>query len=241
MISPKTCFGMALLAAFVAVGCKSAPVVHLKDPGPAALPAGWETADSPQDGVSIGVPSGWRPGTGRAIMASDLMSSGVDSGAGSDPNAASDPNSGLGAMVNNMQEQSNLEEAKAMEELRKKGTIIHVIDSSRPIPGEERTRYYVKKFTHDSDYPLDEAAADEKEAMKNEEKPETVNLPVGKAIRYYAQFKTIGGDTVTHISYVLADGKVSYVVRFAQTGENPTITGIDRQVMETFRAKPTKD
>jgi hypothetical protein len=224
----------AVLATLV-VGCKSGPVEHLKDAGPATLPGGWSSMESKEDGLSIGLPNGWKEGVGRQA---DLQSMGLNTD--SFGGESSDPNNPMNQMMENFNQQNALDEAKAMEALRKKGILLHAVDSSRPVIGEERTRFYVKRIEHDSPYPLEEAAADEKEHLTSEGPAKNVQLPVGKAVQFVSNEKTRGGDEVTRVSYVLADGKLSYVIRFVATNNPSAVTSIEKQVAETFRAKPTK-
>jgi hypothetical protein len=57
-------------------------------------------------------------------------------------------------------------EAEAMAELRKKGIILHVVQTGFSIPGEQRTRFIVKRTRHPGTITLEEASAAEAEYLK---------------------------------------------------------------------------
>lgn len=226
------------LIVFLACGC-SRPAIHVKNAGPATMPGGWTTASDPDSGVSLGVAPGWHAGVDKLL---DPM--GMASGAASDiqSQAAADPNNPLGQMAKQLGDMDKQQEAQALADLKAKGIVIQVLDSSRPIPGEERTRYYVKRIDHGSNYALDLATQDEEDFLRGlgADPPTPVDLPIGPAMKFTADRKTIAGDESTHISYVVVDGKYSYHLRFAATNNPTAIQSIADDAAKSWRITPSK-
>lgn len=244
----------ALFCVFVsltAVGCRHAPVDHLKDLGPAQLPAGWTLAQYAPAGVSMGLPPGWQEGVQKTIDQQSLTSMATGNGDASalnpgdstnQMNDGTDPNSPMARIENEAAQRDALEEAKAMDALRAKGTLLHAINPSiKQLPGEIQTAFYLKKIAQDQDVSLEDAAEDERQSLKNGAKATPVTLPIGKAMRVANDFDNRIGDHETHISYVLADGKTTYVLRFAASNNPQAIQQIDQAVAQTLRIKPGKD
>lgn len=229
---------ISILVLIAGAGC-SRPALHVKVAGPPVLPSGWTLATDPDSGVSLGVASGWREGVDKAL---DPM--GAASGVASDVTAqqSTDPNNALGQMVSQMDQMEKEQEAKALADLKAKGIVIQVLDGSRPTIGEERTRYYVKRVDHGSNYSLDLAGQDEKDHLlgMGADSPTTVQLPIGPALKFVAERKTIAGDETNHVSYVVVDGKYSYHLRFGSTNNPSAIQSIADQVAQTWRITPSK-
>lgn len=151
-------------------------------------------------------------------------------------------NAALNQMSAGMRAESAAEEAKEMARLHEKGIIVQVVDTSaKPIIGEQRTRYMVKRIAHDYNITLDEASQEERKFLMGAKEPQNITLPIGPAIKYEAEITTIGGDKVNRISYVVADGHNSYILRFISTNNPTAIQQVGDEVAKTWRIKPGKD
>lgn len=218
-----------LAAIALLAGCRGGTIEHLARGGPSQLPTGWTAFEDPESGVSIGIPGGWAEGTGVA----------ADSSMGSDPAANADPNSQAGQFARSIGQLSQAIEQqsdqKARERLRADGVVINVTDGSKTTIGEQRTRFYVKRVQHDSDYPFEYAVLDEKNHLLKPGAGEDVMLPVGKAHKFRTQNTLIDGDVQTAISYVMTDGHDSYVIRFISTNQPTVFDSFEKQVAESFR------
>jgi hypothetical protein len=228
-------YGVAV--ALTTAGCKPGTVMHLADASPAKLEPGWTLAQDAESGVSIGVPSGWTEGTG---LAADSPLANGPMGGG-DPSPALDPNSDAGQMsaaIGQMgQAMGEQNEKKERDRLRANGVVINVTDGSKSTVGEQRTRFYVKRIKHDSPYPFELAVLDEKKHLLKPGEGEDVTLPVGKAHRFKTDNTMITGDKETQISYVLADGSDTYLIRFISTNLPTVFDPFEHQVAESFRIK----
>jgi hypothetical protein len=228
-------FPAGLAALCLLTGC-SHPAVHVTQAPAPNLTGGWQTANDAEDGVSIGVAPGWREGAD-TVMSPMGMAAGV-----ADQTSGQDPSNPAAQLQNQLQADDKAQEQKALADLKAKGVIIQVIDGSRPTIGEERTRYYIKKVDHGGNCSLDQAAADEQEHLRGygADPPQTVTLPIGKALKFTADSKTRGGDESTHVSYVIVDGKNAYHLRFVSTNNPQAIQSIADQVAQTLRIAPSK-
>jgi hypothetical protein len=126
------------------------------------------------------------------------------------------------------------EEAAALE---KKGILIWVNGSSRPIPGEERTHYRIK-MKKDGPMSLEDAAADAKQDMYNEGEIQYVDLPIGKAARLEGLTKKIDGGELFVVMYVVVNGEDVYNIKFATQEQPGTVQGIEKDVINSLRIKP---
>jgi|GEM_PF-1523896 len=221
-------------------GC-AGPAVHVTNAPAAKMQGGWNLATDDTGTVSVGVAPGWHEGVDTALSGSGIdLAQGI---AGSQSGQSLDPDSPGGQLANQMSAQDQQDQAAAKEALKEKGVVIQIIDSSKPIPGEARTRYYVKVDKHDANVSLNKAVDEEMDFMHGfgPNDPVKVDLPIGPAYRVDADRKTIGGDQLTHISYVAVDGKNSYHLRFVATNNPSSIQNIAKDVAETWRIKPSKD
>lgn len=201
------------------------------------MPAGWTAAESKADGVSVGIPQGWISGPDKMFDMSGMMSD-----QGMDPNSAPqiDPNSAIGQMASDLEKDSKAMAEKDMLKLREKGILLYIRDTSRLIPGEERTHYSLKKVESGA-LNLKGAVAEEKKHLTDEGEGTEVKLPIGPAVRFETNNTSRGGDKIHEIVYVLQDGKTSYVLRFVATN-NPSVLGsIADEVAKTLRITPGKD
>ena len=217
------------LLIFLIVGCKHASAPRLKAAVPVALAgSAWTAAFDEESGVSIAIPPGWRVGVPRAFDPGTFMN--MD---------ATNPNS-LGSELQKtasaLQTEDVALERKTLARLREReGIVLHCVDGSKPVVAEEPTRIYVKKVTGADYGTLEAAATAEKQDTHREAKVESVDLPVGKAVRLIAQGQDRIGDIECHVSYVLLDGPDAYVLRFASTNNPDATLTIDRQAAQTFR------
>ena len=196
-------------------------------------------ADDPEDGVSVGVASGWRQGVDLMMDPKEMaQAAGVDSS-----NAgAVDPNNPLQKLTSDLEQQSKQDEMQQLAGLRAKGVAIQVLDGSKQTIGELRTRYRVIVIDHGGNYDLEKATADEMDALRGDgaSDPQKITLPIGPAVKIVAERKTIGGDTEDRISYVVVDGKKSYHLRFQCTNNPSAIQSIADDVAKTWRITPSK-
>ncbi|MEZ0324881.1 MAG: hypothetical protein ACAH95_03175 [Fimbriimonas sp.] len=216
-------FGALLLA-----GCNRTPAVHVKNV-PEQAPPSWTMAHSPDGKVSIAVAPGWRYGVDRMPM--------IDLGA----LQSSDPEGGkpLEQMTSDMQNSADQEELKELEEMAKRGIVINVIsEGTRPIPGEARTRYYVLKTSHGGPISLVEAADIERKHYVLKPKYDTIQLPIGEALRCQAKEELRDGGVRHQISYVVVDGNDMYSLRFVTQESAQTIEAIAEPAAQSLRIKP---
>jgi hypothetical protein len=204
-------------------GCKHGPVVVTKDPGPAQLPQGAILAESSDRTVSVVVPNGWRRGGPDSMSApslGDMMGSmgGSGGGIGSSDQAG---------------------EAQTAADLEKKGVLIWINDSSKPIPGEERTHFSIKLLKGEGKS-LEEAVEDAKGDLINEAPPTYVELPIGRVGRLQAKNTKIDGGELNQVLYLIVNGNDVYKVRFATQNGDTVIPQVEDQVMQSLRIKPAK-
>ncbi len=213
--------------------------MHVVAAAPAALPGGWTLASDPEDGVSVGVAPGWRQGVDRMLDSTALAGS-VAGDASLQGNV--DPNNPMAQLGAQMEANDKKREEQELAALRAKGTVINIIDGSKPTIGELRTRYYVHLKDHGGNYSLDKATADEMDHLRGTgaNDPVKVNLPIGPAMKIVASRKTVGGDQEDHVSYIVVDGKNSYDLRFESTNNPDVILSIADQVAQTWRIAPSK-
>ena len=223
---------IAWLAAFVilATGCKKGPVVVVKDPGPAPAPSGGQIAKSSDGSVSIAVISGWKRGTPDSIVAPTLGESMSGMGEGLSGDFSGMASGG---------DSDDSDDAEAFAELEKKGIMIWVNDSSRPIPGEERTSYRVKR-TDDGPMSVEDAAENAKQDLLNEGAIQYVELPIGKAARMEAKTTKIDGGELYQVVYVLVNGEHVYNIKFTTQNAPTSIQSIEKEVINSLRITPAK-
>ena len=209
-------------------GCKHGPLVVTKDPGPAQLPQGATLAESSDRTASLVVPNGWRRGGPDSLSApslGDMMGSMGGSG-------SSDLQNGIASS-----EQAG--DAQMAADLEKKGVLIWINDSSKPIPGEERTHFSVKLLKGERKT-LEEAVEDAKGDLINEAPPTYVELPIGKVGRLQAKNTKIDGGELNQVLYLIVNGSDVYKIRFATQNGDTVIPQVEDQVMQSLRIKPAK-
>jgi len=213
----------------VSVGCgKSAPPV--KEASPAQLAPGATLANSSDKSVSVMVPSGWKRGSKHSLVGSGLgdMMGQMGEGGGE-----------LQDLAQGIQNEEDALDAEEAAELEKEGILIWVNDSSRPIPGEERTHYRIKRSQagHGS---VEDAAEDAKQDLLNEGPIQYVELPIGKAARMEASTTKIDGGQLFQIVYVIVNGKDTYNIRFTTQNDPSSVKNVEKSVIESLRIKPNK-
>jgi len=204
------------------------------------LPGSWTRGESNDHTVSLGIPGGWRQGVDKLSDGLDLSGLGGSSMDSAAPGGNVDA-SQLGQDIANMDAQMRKESAEKekaeLEKLEKAGVIVHVINGSKQLPGEARTRFYVRRFRKDSNVTWDDAMATEAKEYSHAQKPTEVRLPIGKALRYSGDDELRDGGVVHRISYVVVDGTNAYCLRFITEESGEVISSIADQVAQTWRIK----
>lgn len=218
---------VAIISVTAIWGC-GGPPSHVIDPGQPALDPGYTAVNDAESGISLAFPSGWQAGQFPA------MTFGLDSGSDSTDPGATD----AAAAMKKAAEKASKASPQEVEALRKQGIVLMFNDSSRPIPGEENTRFYmqIKSDTHG----LDDAAGEFARTMVFPTKT-PMETPIGKAIRLNSDYTSKGGDKIHEIAYVWADGPTGYALRLICTGDKQPIAQVAEPVMKTVRIKPQKD
>jgi len=180
---------------------------------------------------------------------------GVDTAMSSMPNMAANlgqpatdgqaaPDNGLGAqiqqMAQNMDAQSKQEEKEGLAKLEAKGIVINVINGSKPISGEQRTRFYVKRVHDAAIGSLEDAAEAERKHFGAKDKPTAVKLPIGNAYRVSEDDSLRDGMTMHQISYIVVDDADTYLLRFETEEDAQAITAVAEAVANTLRITPAK-
>lgn len=224
---------IASLLLVFALGCKKGPVVVVKDAGAYTPAQGTTLAESSDRLVSVAVPSGWKRGGPQSMLAPTLAETMGGSGLGEGSGDLNSVGSGGGGLSFD----DTAGEAQIAADLEKKGILIWVNNSSRPIPGEERTSFRIKR-TDDGPMSLEDAAEAAKENLINEGAIQYVELPIGKVARLEAKTTKIDGGERFEIVYLIVNGEHVYNVKFT-TQESPTaVQSIEKEVMDSLRIKP---
>lgn len=210
---------------FVVLACNKGPVPVVKDPGPAQLPQGWTLFESSDKTVSMGIAPGWRKGGAKSSNMTEIATSGMGT-EGMPQN-----------FVDQMSQTQQADDAQVMADLEKQGIIISCIDSSRPIVGEERTRYNVKREKK-GPMKLEDAAEEAKGNLIGEGQPQPVELPIGKAIRYDSTEERKDGGVVSRITYIVCNGEDVYTISFVTESAASVIQQVAEPVIQTLRIKP---
>jgi hypothetical protein len=138
------------------------------------------------------------------------------------------------------QRQADTDEQAELLKLEEKGVLVNVISmGNKPIIGEARTRYYVLK-TAGGATTLEAAADVERTHFAQRPKYETIQLPIGEAIKTSVRDELRDGGIRHQISYVVVDGSDIYSLRFVTQEDPQVINSIAEQVAQTWRIKPQK-
>ncbi len=171
---------------------------------------------------------------GKADLMSGMVGSGGDSGSASGGEGDAAMNA-IHDMENQVDADSKKEEEAALAKLKEEGIIIHCVNSSKPIPGEKPTQFYVKKQSQGGNWSWEDAEKSEFGQYKTKPKATKVTLPIGQASRMQDTWQLVDGANYSVISYVIPNGKDLYTIRFITEEPIETLTAIDKQVAESFR------
>lgn len=224
---------VCLCSILMIVGCKKVENPVLKSVAPEKLEAGWSYHDVAESGFSIAAPADWTENPNESMFPGGVVE--VEGG-GQVPMDKLPP--GVQELGKEIEKHDKETEAAFREKLKENGvSIMLFFKGARSIPGEERTRFYVK--VRPSEGTLAEEAAATKAGLHGSETIEQkhVELPVGPAEAFKASRKTQGGDEVTEIIYLMVSGDKTYVTRFVTSNSAERITSISNPIMQTFRVK----
>jgi hypothetical protein len=230
---------IAIFLVGAAGGCRKGAESHVDTVPPAELPAGWSYAKSSDGAVSIAVPPGWRAGADTAAnsitdMTSNLGGSSLDN----QPPTDTPDNGEMQKLAQSLAQEDKRAEQKAMAELEAKGIILNVLNGSRPIPGEKRTRFYVERSHGTGTAYAQDAVASEQTRYAHMPKPTVVSLPIGKAVRLSADDSLIDGMTLHQTSYIVVDANDTYTLRFVTEEAPESIQRIEDAVAKSLRIAP---
>lgn len=231
---PMRKFVLPLAALALVSGCqRPKPALHVANAPAQMLPAGWADAASQDGAVKVSVPSGWRFGVDRLGGGlADLGNFGLSESDMANPD--------IQRITQQAETQGAAEEKQQLEELFKKGIIVHVINGSKPIVGEARTRFVVQRYEQSSNWSLDEATEAERKQYGHKPTRQDVTLPIGKAVKLFGSDELRNGSTRHRVSYLAADGKKLYVLRFVTEEGKDVIQSIADAVAQTWRIQPAK-
>lgn len=218
--------------ALAAAGCQPKPALHVKQALTTPLPTGWTDAVSKDGVVTVGVPSGWRFGVDRTTTVADLQGMGLGESEMNNPDVQQ--------ITQQIESQGSAEEQQKLEELYAKGIVVHVINGSKPIVDETRTKFTVQRYEDSSNWTLEDAAEKERKVYAFKPARQDVELPIGKVVKLSASEELRNGSTKHRISYLAVDGKTLYVLRFVTQEAKDSIQSIADPVAQTWRIKPAK-
>ncbi|HLO97287.1 MAG TPA: hypothetical protein VK171_01720, partial [Fimbriimonas sp.] len=239
----KTVFSLLGLGLIIA-GC-GGPAITAKRVA-FELPAGFTKAESEDGTVALGVPTGWRAGVDRMMDMAGITGMSSDSGGGdasgftgmpdgggdmSGGQPQSDTQASIEALNQSMQKMSEEAEQEELARMAKKGVILHVIGGGKPIIGEERTRFYVKKTDEGRTWNWESAERTERDRFLHKPKWTEVDLQIGKVHMAEESRQQIDGSNKTLIVYLVIDGTALYSVRFITQETPELVKSIARPVM----------
>lgn len=196
------------------LGCKGGPKTTLHAAAPPKLADGWKTHET-NAGFSMAGPYNWTLNPPSALPPISL---------GSDPGAPAPA------------EPPDVLSPEEEQRREGQGILLELFDKDvRLTPGETPTRLIVKK--QDSSGTLAETSEDVKKSLGSDVVVTNVNLPIGPATKFEKKFKTIGGDELTNIVYLLVNGDSAYRFTFEATNNPEPIQSAAQPMMETVRFK----
>jgi len=208
---PITCLALAALAI---AGCKHGSAPKYTN-APLKLPDAWKNHDSTKANFSMAGPPNWK------LMPASAM-----------------PQISLGGDATGVEppEPPDVISPAEQERQDKNGVLLKLYDNNvRALPGEAPTAVFVKKI--DSSGTLEDTAQDVKHDLGSDTEMTPVSLPIGNAVKLKKTTKTVGGDEVTDIVYVLVNGDDAYKFVFEATNNFDSITRDSQPMMETVRFK----
>lgn len=228
------------LCVLVLAGC-GGPAITAKK-ATFELPNGFTKGESEDGKVVMAIPSGWRYGVDR-MTENNPMAGMLESGnsTGQAPESvpqgdpqASDAQQSIQALQNEMARISKEAEEEELAALAKKGIIFHAIGGAKPVIGEERTRFYVKKIEQGGNWSWEAAERSERDRFLHKPKWAEIDLKVGKAHWAEESRQQIDGSNFTVIVYLVIDGNILYSTRFITQESPDLVKTIHKPVMETF-------
>lgn len=221
------------IAGLISVGCAIGGGVQTNKVA-FVLPSGWAKAESTGKEATVGVPPGWRHGVDR-LMEPGAMTT-PDPNAPQNPQMTAEDKKTMEGFANVMNQLSQQAEADELDRLAKRGVILHCISTgAKPTIGEERTRFYLKKQTQNSNWNWPDAAATERDKYLHKPVPKQVKLPVGEATRMEETRQQVDGSSYTIVSYLIPNGRDLYTLRFVTQEAATQVTSIEKQVAESLR------
>lgn len=221
--------------ALIVTGCGTPSAPSLKAAPPAQLPGGYVLQSADKYGISIGIPPGWKSGSGQVSDPKEVIA-----GMGADTTALGHTgNEALDQMTKSQEEDYKAKEAAAMAELESRGYVIHAVSTQKGVLYETPTHFSVRIQPNVAST-LQGAAEAVLERVPGEEKPVAVTVPAGPAMVIHADKKMRDGGDVTTSKYVLQDGKVTIVVSFVTEADPSVVKSIEKPVMDTLRIVPGK-
>ena len=231
------------LAAFAGTlgGCHSGVVMHTVAAPPAVLPGGWTAAEARDHSATLGIPPGWRVGvdagnTGLADMLKGIGTQSPQMPGESDPGG----NPQMQDIAQRAAESDKKDQETAWANLESKRIYLQVLNGSRPIPGEKRTRFYLKHTKGDGPVYTGQAIDVERKAWAFPPHPTEAKLPIGTALRFQSDDSLRDGATLHQISYVILDGADTYTLRFVTEEDGQVISSIADGVAQSLRIKAAK-
>jgi hypothetical protein len=223
---------LAFVAVSIIAGCAMMkPALHVTAAPSKPLATGWSQAESKDGEVSVGVPNGWRFGADRTLQSlGGLQNMGLSDGDMNNPQVQQ--------LAQELQKNGDEEEKQELERLYQKGIVIHVINGSRPIADEMRTKYVVHRYDLNGNWDWDSAADFERKQYAFKPDRKEVKLPIGKALRLEKSEELRNGSMRHRISFLAIEGSRLYVLRFVTQESRETIATIADEVAKTLRVQP---
>lgn len=189
----------------------------------------------------MAVPTGWKFGVDKLFDMSGLTSGAANA---PDANAPVNPNNPpmsaeekkmMDDIAKGINEFSKEEEEAHLDRLRKNGIILMCVSTGKVVLDEDRTRFYVKKESQNTNWTWEDAAAAQKDKFNGKVTPKMVTLPVGQAYRMEQTWQMANGAMHTVVAYAIPSGRDLYSLRFITEEPKEVVTNIDKQVAESFR------
>lgn len=199
------------------------------------MPSGWTKAESDDKSVTVGVPPGFKFGVDK-MMEGNLFGTDSNSPQGSNqPQLSADDKKFMEQMNSAMHEMSKEEEEAHLDRLKKNGIVLMCTSTGKPTLDEDRTRFYVKRESQNTNWTWEDAAKAQAEKFNGSVKPEMVKLPIGQAYRMEKTWQMQNGAMHTLIVYAIPNGRDLYSLRFITEEPKEVVTRIDHQVADSLR------
>jgi hypothetical protein len=199
------------------------------------LPQGWVKAETDDKSIAIAVPPGFRQGANSMF---GTGSNPFDSLVANDPSSAQmtpEEKKKIEQVTGNLNEMAKEDEMKNLDALAKKGILLQCISTGRPTPGEELTRFYVKRKSQGPNWTWSDADGSEQDCFKTKQKATEVKLPIGLAHRMQDSWQLVDGANYTQISYLVPKGSDLYILRLITVEAPAMITTNEKAIAESLR------